>query len=391
MNFGQEGAVFLTCARGVQPFLAEELRALGFPVDQEAFSGVNTRGSLSDTMTMNLFLRTASRVLFQLDEFRAKDPAQLYRKLLGFPWEEIISEDGYVSVTSATDTPEINNTRYANQKCKDAIVDRIREKTGRRPDAGPERDRSVVHLFWKGDYCSILLDTSGEPLAKRVYRKIPFSAPLSETITAAAVLASGWRGDGHFVNPMCGSGTFAIEAALIGLNRPAGILRDNFGFMHLKGFDRAAWNSLRESARKKAGASLSHRIIATDIDPQAIDAAKKNAMTAGVGHLIEFEVCDFASTAVPEGGGVVMLNPEYGERLGKDSELETVYRGIGDFFKQKCSGYRGYVFTGNLSLAKKIGLRTKRRLTFYNSTIECRLLEYELYRGNTKDRENTEA
>lgn len=385
MNFTDRSSIFLTCSRGLQPYLAAELQALGFSADQETFSGVASFASLTGTMTLNLFLRTASRVLFRVGEFRAQDPHGLYRALVGLPWEEIISEDGYVSVTSSTDTAEIRDTRYANRKCKDAIVDRIRRKTGRRPDSGPERDRTVVHLYWRGDYCSVFVDTSGEPLAKRGYRRIPFRAPLSETTVAAAIMAAGWKDTGHFVNPMCGSGTFAIEAALTGLGRAAGILRDNFGFMHLKGFDRTAWNSLRESARKRARTSLSHRIIATDIDPQAVEAAKKNAMTAGVDHLIEFSVCDFASTPVPEGSGVVMLNPEYGERLGKEADLEAVYSGIGDFFKQKCSGYRGYVFTGNLALAKKIGLRTSRRLTFYNSTIECRLLEYELYAGRTKD------
>ncbi|GAB4483609.1 MAG: THUMP domain-containing protein [Thermodesulfovibrionales bacterium] len=386
MNFSREGKIFLSCGRGLQPFLAAELQKLGFPVDREAFSGVASHAALSDTMRMNLFLRTASRVLFQLEEFRASDPKALYLRLVDLAWEDWISEDGHVSVTSSTDTPEIRDTRYANQKCKDAIVDRIRRKTGRRPDAGPERDRAVVHLFWKGDHCSVFFDTSGEPLAKRGYRRIPFLAPLSETTVAAAIMAAGWKDTGHFVNPMCGSGTFAIEAALTGLDRPAGILRDNFGFMHLKGFDRRAWSSLRESARKMARPGLSHRIIATDIDPQAVEAARKNAMTAGVDHLIDFSVCDFASTPVPEGGGVVMLNPEYGGRLGREADLEAVYRRIGDFFKQRCSGYRGYVFTGNLALAKKVGLRTSRRLTFYNSTIECRLLEYELYRGSAKER-----
>jgi putative N6-adenine-specific DNA methylase len=183
---------------------------------------------------------------------------------------------------------------------------------------------------------------------------------------------------------MCGSGTLAIEAAMIALRKAPGLLRNNFGFMHLKGFDKSAWNILRKKAAAVSRKSLHGKIIATDINQEAVEAAKKNAMTAGVAHLMDFGVCDYAETPVPEGGGVVMLNPEYGERLGRLEELKETYRGIGDFFKKRCQGYKGYIFTGNLDLAKKVGLRTKRRIPFFNSNIECRLLEYELYEGSKK-------
>jgi putative N6-adenine-specific DNA methylase len=181
---------------------------------------------------------------------------------------------------------------------------------------------------------------------------------------------------------MCGSGTLAIEAALIGLARAPGLLRGNYGFMHLKGFEETAWKELRRSARLASHRSLAGSIIATDISPKAIAAARKNAATAGVDQLISFAVGDFAQTPVPDGKGVVVLNPEYGERLGKVRELEATYRGIGDFFKQRCVGYQGYVFTGNLELAKKVGLKATRRIPFFNSKIECRLLEYSLYAGS---------
>jgi putative N6-adenine-specific DNA methylase len=204
---------------------------------------------------------------------------------------------------------------------------------------------------------------------------------MQETLAAGVVLATGWDGNGNFINPMCGSGTLAIEAALIALKRPAGILRPNFGFMHIKGFDKTKWEELRADAKVSAIKNINGSIIATDNNPAAIQAAKNNATTAGVEHLIEFEICDYTDTPIPEGGGVVMLNPEYGERLGDVSKLEGTYKGMGDFFKQKCQGYKGYIFTGNLDLAKKIGLRSKRRIPFFNSNIECRLLEYELYAG----------
>jgi putative N6-adenine-specific DNA methylase len=154
--------------------------------------------------------------------------------------------------------------------------------------------------------------------------------------------------------------------------------------MHLKGFDDAGWQNLRREARSAGRKAVAGRIVASDLDPKAIDAARKNAATAGVEHLIEFAACDFARTPVPEGSGVVVLNPEYGERMGQLEALETVYQGVGDFFKQRCTGYRGFVFTGNLALAKKIGLRANRRIPFFNSGIECRLLEYDLYPGSLR-------
>jgi putative N6-adenine-specific DNA methylase len=317
----------------------------------------------------------------------------LYSEASQIAWEHYISEDGYVSVKSSVDNPTVTDSRYANVKCKDAIVDRIRERRGRRPDSGPAQDRVVVNLYWRGDRCSLYFDTSGEPLSRRCYRKIPMTAPMQETLAAAVIKASGWNGSGHFINPMCGSGTLAIEAALASLNRAPGLLRDNFGFMHLKRFRKSLWDALCERARKEEKKALNYRIIATDARKEAVDAARKNAKAAGVDHLIEFFVCDYSETIVPDGRGIVMLNPEYGERMGKINELEGVYEGIGDFFKQRCSGYRGYIFTGNFILAKKVGLRSKRRIQFFNGGIECRLLEYEIYEGSKRfdDAPNSES
>jgi len=376
--------ILITCAKGIPPFLKEELLKLGFPVLSETLAGIETEGTIDDTMRLNLHLRTGHRVLFLLREFIAADADALYLAVSEIVWEDYIDEDGYFSVTSSVDNPTIRDSRYANVKCKDAIADRIKEKRGKRPDSGPAQDRVVVNLYWKDDRCSLYLDTSGESLSRRGYRKIPLTAPMQETLAAAIIMATGWKAESHFINPMCGSGTLAIEAALITLDRAPGLLRGNYGFMHLKGFNEPLWNELRSEAKKKSKKTLGCRIIATDIKKEAVEAARKNAATAGVEHLIEFDVSDYSETAVPEGRGIVILNPEYGERMGKMKELEGVYEGIGDFFKQKCRGYTGYLFTGNPDLAKKVGLRAKRRIPFFSSRIECRLLEYELYEGSRK-------
>ena len=385
----EKSRILITCAKGIAPFLRGELLLLRFPVLSETIAGIVTEGTLDDTLRLNLLICTGHRVLFLIKEFAARDADALYRSVSEIAWEEYIAEDGYVCVTSSVDNPSIRDSRYANVKCKDAIVDRIKEKCGQRPDSGPDQDRAVVNLYWKDEGCAVYLDTSGESLSRRGYRKIPMTAPMQETLAAAVIRATVWNSSSHFINPMCGSGTLAIEAALAGLNRASGMLRDNYGFMHLKGFKESLWNDLRAQAKKEAKKTLDCRIIATDIRREAIEAAKKNAATAGVEHLIEFAVCDYSETPIPyvegpDGGGIVILNPEYGERMGKIRELENVYKGIGDYFKQKCRGYTGYIFTGNLDLAKKVGLRAQRRVQFFNGAIECRLLEYELYEGSRK-------
>jgi 23S rRNA G2445 N2-methylase RlmL len=382
----QKSRIVITCAKGIPPFLKEEVFLMGFPILSETVSGVETEGTMDDAMRLNLFIRTGQRILFLLNEFYAKNPDELYVALLRIAWEDIISEEGYLCVTSSVDNPTIKDSRFANLKCKDAIVDRIYGKRGRRPDSGPERKGAVIHLFWQGKRCRIFLDTSGEPLSKRGYRRIPLQAPMQEALAAATILSTHWRGDGNFINPMCGSGTLAIEAALIALGRAPGLLRSDYGFMHLKGFKESSWKELRKKAKTAAQKTFNGKIIATDISQESIEAAKKNAATAGLEHMIEFEVCPYSETRVLEGGGVVMLNPPYGERLGDIKKLEETYKGIGDFFKKRAKGYWGYVFTGNLDLAKKVGLRTKRRIPFFNGEIECRLLEYDLYEGSRKGR-----
>ncbi|MGD0915197.1 MAG: class I SAM-dependent RNA methyltransferase [Thermodesulfobacteriota bacterium] len=376
--------IVINCGKGITPLLSEEIISLGLPILSEGVAHVETEGTMVDAVRLNLLIRTGHRVLFLLQTFRARNPDALYKEISEIEWENYVPDEGYICVTSTVDTPTIQDSRFANLKCKDAIVDRVKRKCGHRPDSGPKRDRSVVHLYWKDEVCLVYLDTSGEPLSRRGYRRIPLVAPMQETLAAAVVLATGWKGDRNFINPMCGSGTLAIEAALIALERAPGLLRNNYGFMHLKGFDESSWKDLRKKARAVSKKNLNGKIIATDISPEAIEAAKKNAATAGVEQWIEFRACDFSETPIPEGGGAVILNPEYGERMGKIEELKETYERIGDFFKKKCGGYVGYIFTGNLDLAKKVGLKTKRRIPLFNGPIECRLLEYDLYEGSRK-------
>ncbi|MBN2568768.1 MAG: methyltransferase [Deltaproteobacteria bacterium] len=384
--YAEKSSILVTCAREIPPYLREEITSMGFPILSEFTAGIETEGTIEDTIKLNLCIRTGQRVLYLIKELTAHDADELYQEISKIAWENYILKSGYFTVTSFVNNPTIQDSMFANVKCKDAIADRFLNIFGVRPDSGPDRKGIVIYLYWSENRCSVYLDTSGEPLSRRGYRKIPLVAPMQETLAAAIILASGWSGEGNFINPMCGSGTLAIEASLIALNKAPGLLRNNFGFMHMLDFERSAWTKLRNITNRRSKKQFAGKIIATDINPRAIDAARKNAKTAGVEHLIEFHVSDYSDTPVPAGFGVVMLNPEYGERMGEIENLKKTYRGIGDFFKKKCSGYMGYIFTGNLKLAKNVELRTKRKIPFYNSNIECRLLEYELYEGSKKTR-----
>jgi 23S rRNA G2445 N2-methylase RlmL len=382
--FTTPSRIIITCNKRLSPYLQQEVIELGFTPERTFSTGIELSGTLNDCIRLNLSIRCASQVLYSLKQFKANSPEEVYETLLLFPWEDIMESDGYLSVTSTVDHFTVNNNLFVNVKVKDAIADRMRRETSRRPDSGPELDRTVIHLFWKEENAEIFIDTSGETLAKHGYRKIPGKAPMLEALAAATVLAAKWDRRSPFVNPMCGSSTIAIEAALLATRRVPGLLRTNYAFMHLKDYDKQVYLSELHKLEAQILDVPGLRIIATDISEDAIAISRINADMAGVGKLIHFAQQDFEATEIPESPGIIYFNPEYGERMGDVAELETTYGRIGDFMKKKCQGYTGYIFTGNLELAKKIGLKASRRIEFYTSKIDCRLLEYELYVGTRR-------
>jgi len=384
-SFTTSSRIIITCSNRLSPYLQMEVAGLGYRPERVFKTGVELKGTLIDCIRLNLNLRCASQVLFSLKEFRADNADDLYKALIDLSWENILTVDGYFSISSNVSNDTINNSLFANVKVKDAIVDRFRNKTGERPNSGPELDRTVIHLYWKESLAEIFIDTSGETLSKHGYRKIPGKAPMLESLAAATLLAVKWDRRSVFINPMCGSGTVAIEAALLATNRKPGLLRFNYAFMHLVGYDEKMYEDEFKKLEQQVIDVPGLKIIATDISEDAVNISKINAGIAGVEEYIEFAVCDFEETIVPEeGNGVVYFNPEYGDRLGVEAELEITYKRLGDFLKKKCKGYFGYIFTGNLELAKKIGLKPSRRIEFYTSKIDCRLLEYELYSGTRR-------
>ncbi|MBT1698175.1 class I SAM-dependent RNA methyltransferase [Fulvivirgaceae bacterium PWU4] len=385
--FTTPSRIVVTCNKRLAPYLESEIRELGFKPTRVFATGVELRGTVNDCIRLNLQLRCASQVHYSLKEFTADNPEHVYRNIHSFPWEKLLDEKGYFSVTSNVDHPTVNNSLFINVKVKDAVVDRMRKQTGERPDSGPLADRVVIHLYWRDNKAELFLDTSGETLAKHGYRKIPGKAPMLEALAAATIMATRWDRRSAFVNPMCGSSTLAIEALLLATNRRPGLYRSNYSFMHVKGFDEAFYANEYRRMEDQVKEVPGLQVIATDISEDAIHVSRVNAGIAGVEKMISFRVCDFELTDVPEGGGVVYFNPEYGERLGEVTALEATYARVGDFLKKKCKGYTGYIFTGNLDLAKKIGLRASRRIEFYTAKLDCRLLEYELYEGSKRSKE----
>ena len=384
--FTTTSRIIITCNKRLAPYLEKEVIELGFEPLQVFSTGLELRGTAADCVRLNLNLRTASQVHYALKDFRADSPQDIYKQVYAFPWEDLLPKNGYFSVTSNVDHFTVNNSLFINVKVKDAIVDRMRSKVGERPNSGSSLDKAVIHLFWRENRVEVFLDTSGETLAKHGYRKIPGKAPMLEALAAATIMATKWDHKSPFVNPMCGSSTVAIEAVLLATNRRPGLYRSNYSFMHVNNFDEdlyaREYRALEEKIREVEGLT----VIATDISEDAIHVSKVNAGIAGVEKMIRFAVCDFEKTELPqERPGVIYFNPEYGERLGEVAQLESTYARMGDFMKTKCKGYTGYIFTGNMELAKKIGLKASKRMEFFTAKIDCRLLEYDLYAGSKRE------
>ena len=391
--------IILSCAKFLEPWVEEELCSLGYAIKDKTENIVVVEGGMRDVLRLNLRMRTAHRVLVPLLRATCRHVRELYEKVGSIDWENIFAPDGYFSVTSIVYNNTIRDTRLPSLVTKDAICDRIRLKRGRRPDSGADYDRGgAVFLHWEKDRAIIYIDTTGAPLSKRGYRKIPGSAPMQETLAACCIKALRWDGKSPFISPMCGSGTPAIEAALLALNRAPGSLRSRFAFMSVLGWEQMVpgESAPRIAPRQRFGATPEQiwkemlleaadeerkenlpQIIATDISPDAVQNAITNAHAAGVSHLISFKACDFGDTTVPpDGKGVVFFNPEYGIRLGTVEELTPIYERIGRFMAEKCPGYTGGLITGNPDLAKVVPLYYSHRVPFYNGPIDCRLFVY---------------
>jgi 23S rRNA (guanine2445-N2)-methyltransferase / 23S rRNA (guanine2069-N7)-methyltransferase len=381
-----EFTFFAACPRNVSDLLASELRDLGIDVEREHPAGVSFHGPLRSAYLACLRSRTASRVLTTLAELDAPDPDRMYQGLLELPWESHLRPDGTFAVDVVGEPPNwLRHTQFAALRAKDAVVDRLREVAGTRPSVDLGSPDVRVSLRFARDRVTVGLDLSGEPLHRRGYRQAGVEAPLKENLAAALLLRAGWPAiaadGGRFYDPMCGSGTLVIEAALMAARVAPGLLRRRFGFERWLGHDETLWQQLRAEAEteRNLDALGARRCGGSDRDQSAIRACLANANRAGLGNHLSFERRDLShlpSTDHPR--GLVLANPPYGVRIGDPEQIESLYATLGEKLIRCFAGWDAAVLTGDPPLGRALRLRAYRVHTFYNGALECRLLRFRL-------------
>jgi len=372
---------------GMEDLLVAELAALGAQKIEKLNRAVSFSGDLGFMYKANLCLRTALRVLMPIQSFQVKHERDLYDAIKLIPWEEYLDVDGTLAINCSLHSSLFNHSQFLEQKTKDAIVDRFREKYGRRPSVDLQKPSLRVNLFISQENCAVSLDSSGDSLHKRGYRDQTNLAPLNEVLAAGLVLLSGWDRRSNLVDPMCGSGTILIEAALLAANIPPGSFQAEFGFEKWKNFDQELWDNIYDAAMNKI-TDFAPLILGSDISKHVARKAVININEANLKNRIKIENHAFADLPAPEGGGVLILNPPYGERMDKDEDINEVYKSIGDTLKQKWAGYDAWIITSNLAAAKHIRLNPKPKIKLFNGPLECRFMRYELYSGSRRIEKN---
>lgn len=368
---------FATCARGLEPVLAAELRDLEACDVSAGRGGAHFAGDRAMLYRANLWLRTAIRVLMPVLDCPVASPEELYDAVRGVDWSRYLTPEHTLAVDCNVRDSAITHSKYAALKTKDAICDQFTDRLGRRPSIDTERPMIGLNLHIHRNQAVLSLDSSGESLHRRGYRPIQTRAPLNEALAAGLNLLCGWQPATPLVDPLCGSGTLCIEAAWLALRRPPGLTRKHFGFMGWMDFDIQLWTALRDQARRSMLRQLPAVIAGSDIRPDAISFARNNARAAGIGHLLRFDVTDIRDWQPPAGrSGTVICNPPYGERLGEERELRDLYRTLGKVLQERCRGWRAFVFTGNGRLARAIGLEVAERTHLFNGRIPCQLLRF---------------
>lgn len=369
---------FATVAPGLEGAAARELEQLGAQSVQTEKAGVRFAGDRATLYRANLWLRTAFRILVPVAEFPCGDARELYRGARDVTWEDYLDSDATLAVFCTGSNRQLNHTHYSALQVKNAIVDRQRDRTGRRSSVDTQSPDLTVNLHIRGDRGTLSLDSSGPSLHRRGYRPAVGRAPLKETLAAGLLALSDWTPELPFLDPLCGSGTLPLEAAGIALQQAPGLER-SFAFESWPDFDPSLWAALRTEARERQRATLPAPIWGRDRDSTVIAEAQFNATQCGLERAVQFECGELSALEAPAERGVLICNPPYGKRLGDVEELTPLYKELGDVFKQRFAGWTAYVFTGSKELSKRVGLRASQRIPLTNGAIPCTLLRYELY------------
>jgi putative N6-adenine-specific DNA methylase len=381
---GKNQALTATCARGLEMVLADELRVLGAAAVAPDRGSVLFSGDLRTVYDVNLRLRTAMRVLVPLVRGEVQSRESLYELAASVAWEEVIADGQTFAVEVVGRHRAFRNTTFAGQVVKDAAVDRLRDKRGRRPNVDRDQPDIRVHLrLVDEDATTLSLDSSGEPLSHRGYRPRGGPAPLAETLAAGILLLAGYDGSEPLLDPMCGTGTFAVEAALIATHTPPGLHRA-FAFERWGVHDQPTFEEVQHEANH-GHRDAPQPIIARDRADRALRATGRNLKAARMERWVELDQRDALDLLLPWGaGGVIVANPPYGKRQGEVEKLFGLYRRFGDSLKNQATGATAWILAGEPQLAKVIGLKPSRRIPLFNGPIECRLLKFEMYEGTKK-------
>jgi putative N6-adenine-specific DNA methylase len=369
---------------GLEEVLAEELRNLGAQEVQVLNRAVSFVGDLGFMYKANLCLRTAIRILKPIHQLTARRDFELYEKAKKVEWDQYIDVNDTIAVNAAVHSDFFNHSHYVALKVKDAIVDYFRDKTkGKRPNVDTKNPSVRINIHISNDKCNISLDSSGDSLHKRGYRHVTNDAPISEVLAAGLILLSDWDKESDFLDPMCGSGTIVIEAAMIACNIPPALHRKSFGFMKWKNFDEDLWEKIKDSAMKKVK-DFPGKIIGCDRAFASVRKAEANVKDALLDDIIEIERANFIRKPYQfeNGTGMVLFNPPYGERL--EADVNELYAQIGDTFKKNYPGCSAWLITSDMEAVKCIGLKHTKRIPLFNGKLECRFLKYEMYEGSKK-------
>ncbi|MEX0986987.1 MAG: THUMP domain-containing protein [Bacteroidales bacterium] len=367
--------------RGLEDVLAGELREIGATDVTPVNRGVNFTGSVSMMYKANLYLRTALRVLMPIAKFKAANEAILEKKVQEIDWTQYMSYKNSFAIDATTFSREFRNNHYVELRIKDAIADQFRNKTSLRPSVDIKNAEIRINVHVQETFFTISLDSSGESLHKRGYRREMHPASLSEVLAAGLIKLTGWKGERPLLNPMCGSGTIALEAAMIAANIYPGITGRGYAFQNWPDYDAILFERLLEGMPEPV--AIQYPIIASDIDKDAVRITKNNSRVLGVDKQILVEKTDFLESPEMETPALIILNPPYGERLEVEN-IDQMYEGIGAVLKHKFPGSEAWIFSANMEAIKFIGLKPEQKFTLFNARLECKFLNYQLFKGKRK-------
>jgi putative N6-adenine-specific DNA methylase len=366
---------FATCPRGLEPLLVRELESLQIKASAVA-GGVAFSGAWVDCYRANLWSRVASRILWRVAQFDYRNEQDIYTAVNAIDWTRHFRVERTLRVNVTAQKSPLKSLEFATLRIKDAVCDRFRDKMGKRPSVDRSSPDVRVHAFLEESRATLYLDTSGEPLFKRGWRAGAADAPLRENLAAGILMLTGWQPQDVLLDPMCGGGTFLVEAGAMARGRAPGAKR-TFGFEKLAAFDARAWEKIERREEERTP-----QLFGSDTDPKALNAARRNLAEAGVERWTKLDRADVLERTAPAAKGVMVMNPPYGERMGSPEELERFYPKLGDHLKKNFAGWRCYVFTADLRAAKLIGLAPSKRVPLWNGALECRLYEFEIVSGS---------